>query len=217
MNHRKEFQAVIAVILAILFLVGCEGTTTQLPGTPMPGFETDLSAGSYRTPDKFAIPFTFEIGQDWRGLGYSYAVGLWGGENSTGHANVWISFLPLSDRLQPDEVIAELRATEKLESGEMVEVSYHGFEARQFEAQAQPNPENKGGPKIKPGTISLPVLEAIVGETVYSESPEAKFRFTFVEVRGKTLLIAFEAPREKYEALLPEIDQILNSIEFAGQ
>jgi hypothetical protein len=217
MNHRKEFQAVIAVMLAVLFLVGCGGTATQLPGTPVPGIETDLSAGPYRTPDNFAIPFTFEIGQDWQGLGYSYAVGLWGGENSIGHANVWISFLPLSDRFQPDEVIAELRATEKLESGEIVDVSYHGFEARQFESQAQPNLDNKGGPEIKPGTISLPALEAIVGHTVYSESPQAKFRFTFVEVRGKTLLIAFEAPQEQYEALLPEIDQILNSIEFTGQ
>jgi hypothetical protein len=177
---------------------------------------TDLSAGLYRTPDKFDIPFTFEIGQGWRGLVISN-FGLLRGENNIGQANVWLSFVPIPDRFQLDEVIAKLSATEKLESGEVVEVSYHGFKARQFEAQAQLNPENKGTSEFEPGTITFPIIEDIVGGSAYSASPRAKFRFTFVEVNGKTLFIYFEAPQEEYEALLPEIDQILNSIEFAGQ
>jgi hypothetical protein len=104
-----------------------------------------------------------------------------------------------------------------LDSGEVVEVSYKGFDAIQFEAQAQPNPENKGqGGDFIAGTISIPRIASSFrsGYLFYSESPQARFQFTFVELNSKRLFIYFEAPIEKYEQLIPEVDRILNSIEF---
>jgi hypothetical protein len=238
---KSKFYFTFVSLLMVVIITACGAAPTvvpptsapptplsQLPGMPippevMPDAGTILKAGLYRAPDGFAIPFTFEIAQDWQVYAFPTDFGLLRGKNSIDHANVWLTFFPLPEGFQLDEVMTGLKATEKIESGETIEVTYQGFRALQFEAQAQPNPGNKGG-EVEPGTIGFKILGDLLGpgnsgpgDQWWSESAQAQFRFTFVEVSGKPLFIYFEAPQDEYESLIPEVDQILNRIDFGQQ
>jgi hypothetical protein len=180
----------------------------------------ELVPGRYAMPRWFLVPMSLELGEGWRGIRDDKArqVNLLRGLNDVGHGTLWLAPYAITNEVV-DAFVTELRATPLLTFEKGVPVEIAGVRGRQFDGQAQTNPDEAGSGSRVPGTVDIPAMRRLHNSgltdfTWYTESVEARLRFVFVEVGASTLVVYIEAPPDEFDAFIELADTVLASIRF---
>lgn len=178
-----------------------------------PNFGKPLAAGHYRTPEWFAIPFLFTLGDGWRGEGEEVDNSIWIEQGGTSRSTRYLGFIPIPGDRSPDDVWAELRATPGLIVGEDADVIIAGLPAKQFDAMTDPDTEHK----FEGSHVALPTLKQLMKPdavwTVATETLNTGLRFILLPVADQHMIIYIEAPNPEFEAFTREADKVLQTLQ----
>lgn len=187
---------------------------------PMGGFPTGipLEPGPYRPNPGFDIPFVVELGEGWRSI-RDDSIGVVSlvtdATNGIGHATHWLSFFPAPPDVAPADLLARIETQDQIVPGRQREVSIGGVVGTQVDAAAEANPDMEGDAEVAPGTVLVGVAnDLIFGQFWFSESPRARFRFSVLDVSGRTLLIYVEAPAADFDEFTAEVSDVLAGLSF---
>jgi hypothetical protein len=178
-----------------------------------------VEPGQYALPAWLDLPLTLELGEGWRVMNEAAAkLFLLAGEgrNELGDPSQVLVFIAIPDA-KPQEVLASIRdAPELVPAGEITETTVAGFSGWQFEAQATPNPTNKGNPanSVPAGSQFLPALGKYFapGFLWGTWSAEPTLRFIALDMGEHVLLIVIESPPGEFEAFASQADEVLRSM-----
>lgn len=239
MRNNGRMRRAVSVLFIAFLTASCGGDPGTPDGSPSPtdvqdvpdpfaGVErlpsaecclgTSLPAGRYRSPATFGLDFVLLVEDGW-GLVNTDAerlLSLTRGENAIGHATHWLGFFRVPNAPAPADVIDQVIAMPMTESEAPADVQLAGVPGVTVELAALPNPDQPASSKIVEGAIAVPVLDAIVPGFYYTESAEARMRFTVLDVTGTTLLIYTEAPKEEFEAFVELVEPIVATMVFGA-
>jgi len=179
---------------------------------------TPLDPGTYRLPAWMGMNFTIVVPPDWRVIHDDTlaAFAITRGENSLNESSQFIQF-----NVMPAVITLADFQQDVLDSPEFIfqdpqEVNVAGFFGFEVDAQANPNPNEIGSREehIAPGTQHITVLEDNLGGFWVTSTPEAKVRFTAIDVNGIVLLIFFEAENSQFDQFLEDAEAMVASMVF---
>ena len=186
----------------------------EVPEFPDPGSGEpagpEESAGLYKPPAAFSIPFTFETKAIYRGFYEEFPEAqIFGIAQGTAmFPPKKLLFFAVKPNYAADEVLTELRMTKNMTSTEIQAVVVGGISGREFDATTE-------------GVIYIPAFTPFVGHESAggdwsTDSPKDHLRFIVCSISSRTLMIFIEAPQEDWDAFLLDANQVLSTVKFAA-
>lgn len=180
---------------------------------------TPIEPGTYRLPAWMGMNFTIVVPPEWGVIRDDSiaAFAIARGQNSLSESSQFVQF-----NVMPATIVLANFQQDVLDSPEFVfgtpeEITVAGFTGFRVDAQALANPNELGSrdEHIAAGIQHISVLEDNLGGVWVTSTPEAKVRFTAIDVNGVLLLIFFEAEKELFESFLIDADAMVASLALA--
>ena len=163
----------------------------------------EVEAGLYTTPAWFSIPFTFETGHAYRGLGERLPKGeLFG--LAIDSIDKQVVFWAIDPETTVEDALAQLRDTANAEVGPNQSAEVGGLSATQFDLE---------------GVSGVPAFSPFVGHTGGSWTllPQHRARYIVLDVNGRTMVIGIEVPIDEFDTLVADFEQVLSTVDFVGE
>lgn len=175
-----------------------------------------IEAGTYRLPTWLGMNFTIVVPAEW-GVVHDDATAVFAlarGQNELSESSQFIQFNVIPATVALADFQQDVLDSPEFVFGTPEEVTIAGFSGFRVEAQAVANPNEIGNREthIAPGIQHISVLEDNLGGVWVTSTPEARVRFTALDVNGVTLLIFFEAEKELFDAFLVDADAMVASL-----
>jgi hypothetical protein len=227
---RTTFGLILLATFAVLAVSACGGggarEETRARTIPEEG---PLSAGRYSTQE-FEPPFSFETGEGWHVWypeePYSVELAQGGGnDNQLAFYKAQEIFEPRKDdgevyfeaRPAPRNLIAWFRRHPYVDASEGKPVRIRDAAGKRFSAEFD---VPKGYVDVTGGGCSapcIPVLQLGGDLVIHALGRGSADGFIVLDdVEGKTVIVWFSAPPDELDGFLPEVDKVLDTMEWKG-
>ncbi len=205
-------------------------TSTSLPPTVTPTQDpapkefpeaacclaTPIEPGTYLLPAWMGMNFSLVVPPEW-GVIRDDNVRLFAiarGQNSLSESSQFIQFNVIPATVTLSDFQQDVLDSPEFVFGSPEEVTVAGFTGFRVDAQALANPNELGSrdEHIAAGIQHISVLEGDLGGVWVTSTPEAKVRFTALDVNGVILLIFFEAENGQFDSFLQDADAMVASM-----
>ncbi len=177
-----------------------------------------IDPGTYLLPAWMGMNFTIVVPPDW-GVIRDDSVGAFAiarGQNTLGESSQFLQFNVIPATIALADFQQDVLDSPEFVFGTPEEITIAGFSGFRVDAQANANPNEIGSREehIAPGIQHISVLEDNLGGFWVTSTPEAKVRFTALDVNGVVLFIFFEAENDQFDSFLIDADAMVASMAF---
>jgi hypothetical protein len=215
----------LLVVLVVLALSACGGDEKKAKARPLPEDPKALRPGTYRS-EEFKPSLSFHVGKGWSSspLEASDVLQIARGQTAgLGFVNVQEAYKPTKTGTPnvvdaPEDMVGWLQQHPYLQTSKPEPVRVGGVKGVQFDVVVGDRPQNY-----------IPVCTTIVGNPncvdlfrlstgwpILLVEGEKVRAIVLEDVGGETVTIGFSSPASEFGELAPEVQKVLDSVEWRG-